>query len=177
MSTNRTEHVVVVDEHDLPVGVAGKLEAHRGAGILHRAVSACLFDEQGRVVLQRRAMRKYHFAGRWSNTCCTHPRPGERPETAIVRRLREELGVTPDGLRSAGSFTYRAVDLRSGYVEHELDHVFTGTVVDEPRPHPDEVMDWRVVDRDRVAVTDWGAGIYTPWLADVLRVAGIGLSQ
>ncbi len=98
MTAIETEQVVIVDADDTPTGVMDKLAAHRNGGALHRAVSACLVDDRGRVLLQRRALAKYHFAGRWSNTCCTHPRPGEEPGVAIARRLGEELGVEAHGL-------------------------------------------------------------------------------
>jgi isopentenyl-diphosphate delta-isomerase len=165
------EQVVIVDADDTPTGLMDKLAAHRHGGALHRAVSACLVDDQGRVLLQRRAIEKYHFAGRWSNACCTHPRPGETPEAAIVRRLGEELGVKPTGLAPAGTVLYRAIDASSGLVEHELDHVFVGLAGDALAPDPTEVMDWRYVDPAKT--TDWSAPEFTPWLAGVLRVAGL----
>lgn len=168
---DRAELVVVVDEDDLAVGVAGKLDAHQGAGLLHRAVSACLYDTAGRLVLQQRSRAKYHFPARWSNACCTHPRPGESPLDAIARRVREELGVSPAALEPVGSFTYRAEDPTTGLVEHELDHVVVGVLEDDPRPDPGEVMAWRAVEADEVRRTDWRGDAYTPWLDDVLRVA------
>ncbi len=171
MTLIETEQVVIVDSDDTQTGLMDKLAAHRDGGALHRAVSACLVDDLGRLLLQRRALTKYHFAGRWSNACCTHPRPGESPDTAIVRRVEEELGVTPTDLALAGTFIYRATDASTGLVEHELDHVFVGLVVAEPAPDPAEVMEWRYV--DPTAVTDWSAPEFTPWLAGVLRVAGV----
>lgn len=166
------DQVVIVDDDDTFVGVADKLAAHSGPGLLHRAVSACLSDRDGRIFLQRRALAKYHFAGRWSNACCTHPRPGESPETAIARRVHEELGVHAVGLRSAGTFTYRAIDPTSGLVEHELDHVFTGVLVDVPHLDPAEAMDWQLVERADADIIDWHGPEFTPWLLGVLRTAG-----
>jgi len=141
--TTAPEHVVLVDEHDAEVGTAEKLSVHR-SGALHRAFSVFVFDESGRLLLQRRATTKYHSAGLWSNTCCGHPRPGEGTSDAAHRRLREEFGFTCP-LRRIGSFTYQAA-LTNGLVEHELDHVFTGQFDGAPTPHPDEVAEWRWID-------------------------------
>jgi isopentenyl-diphosphate Delta-isomerase len=172
MRSDQTDRVVIVDETDLPIGVADKLSAHTGDGVLHRAVSACLFDIDGRFLVQRRAVAKYHFAGRWSNSCCTHPRPGESPAEAIVRRLDEELGVRAHDLEWVGAFIYRAVDAGSGFVEHELDHVYVGRLIDTPVPNPAEVMDWQLVHPERANLVDWRGPAYTPWLLDVLWTAG-----
>jgi isopentenyl-diphosphate delta-isomerase len=165
------DQVVLVDQDDREVGVMDKVAAHRGPGALHRAVSACLVDDRGRVLLQRRALAKYHFAGRWSNTCCTHPRPRETGLDAIRRRVEEELGVEPLDLAHAGTFVYCAADPASGLVERELDHVFIGRVATDPVPDPAEVMDWRFV--DPIAEHDWASPTYTPWLRDVLQLAGV----
>jgi isopentenyl-diphosphate Delta-isomerase len=161
--------VVLVDGVDREVGVASKRDAHGAPGLLHRAVSACLFDRRGRVLLQRRALSKYHFAGQWSNACCTHPRPGESAHDAIERRVREELGVRARRLHLAGSFVYRAADPSSALVEHELDHVFVGRVDEVPAPDPREVMATELV---RLGGPDPFAGrTLTPWCRDVLRIA------
>src|SRR5689334_1471602 len=99
------EQVVLVDEDDREVGLASKLDAHR-AGQRHRAVSVFVFDTDGRLLLQRRSAGKYHSGGRWANTCCSHPRPGESTGEAASRRLREEMGVECS-LEPRGQFTYR----------------------------------------------------------------------
>jgi isopentenyl-diphosphate Delta-isomerase len=93
------------------------------------------------MLLQRRADAKYHSAGRWANTCCSHPRPGESPADAAQRRLREEMGLDC-ALTPVGNFTYRA-DVGGGLVEHELDHVFVGHTAREPVPDPAEVQAFR----------------------------------
>src|SRR5687767_11187246 len=85
--------LVLVDEHDRPLGTAEKLAAHQRGGTLHRAFSVFLFNDAGRMLLQQRAAGKYHFGGLWTNACCSHPRPGEAVEDAARRRVREELGV------------------------------------------------------------------------------------
>lgn len=117
------EYVVVVDQNDHVLGIEEKWLAHK-KGSLHRAVSICLFDIQGRWLVQKRAVCKYHSPGLLANSCCSHPRLGESFQEAAMRRVFEELGIVVP-LTSAGSFIYRA-ELANGLVEHELDHVFTG---------------------------------------------------
>jgi isopentenyl-diphosphate Delta-isomerase len=158
-----TDQVVVVSRRDRRMGVVDKLAAHR-LGVLHRALSIFVFDESGRLMLQRRAVGKYHSAGQWSNTCCTHPRPGEPVVTAAHRRLREEMGFDCP-LRRLGSFVYRA-RLDNGMLEHELDHLFVGRFEGTPAPNPGEVMDWRWVTVDGLAA-EMGdrPGDFTPWFA------------
>ncbi len=160
------ERVVLVDERDRELGQADKLEAHR-AGTLHRAFSLFVFDAAGRVLLQRRAEGKYHSAGRWSNTCCGHPRPGEGTEAAARRRLNEEMGVDCE-LERVGRFVYRAA-VGGDLVEHEVDHVLIGRFDGEPRPDPREVSEWRWVDLGAL-VQDAAAHPerYTVWLPGAL---------
>ncbi len=171
------DRVVLVDEDDNEMGTAGKADAHRGDGELHRAVSVFVFDPDGRLLLQRRAETKYHFAGLWANTCCSHPRPGEDVVAAGRRRLREEMGITVP-LRRAGSFVYRAVDPRSGLVEHELDHVLVGAFAGAPSLDPAEAQDWAWVDvpelRRRLAAGD---GRYAPWLEPALATLPAGTME
>ncbi|HEX8282914.1 MAG TPA: isopentenyl-diphosphate Delta-isomerase [Pyrinomonadaceae bacterium] len=136
------ERVILVDECDRELGVAGKMSAHT-EGALHRAFSVFIFDGAGRLLLQRRARGKYHSGGLWSNTACGHPRPGEPTATAARRRLREEMNLDCE-LREAFEFVYRA-ELGGALVEHEYDHVFVGTDDSEPEPDPSEVEEWRWV--------------------------------
>lgn len=131
--------VVLVDNNDRQTGTCPKLAAHQ-QGRLHRAVSVFVFDGQDRLLLQRRALTKYHSGGLWSNTCCTHPGPGEIPAETAVQRLREEMGFTCE-LKPAGNFVYRA-EFDNGLIEYEYDHLFVGQYEDDPRPDPAEVCDW-----------------------------------
>lgn len=125
---DKEEQVVLVDEENNVLGYVGKLEAHKKA-LLHRAISVIIFNSKGEQLIQQRALNKYHFAGIWSNTCCSHPRKDETFQAAAERRLFEELGIkTP--LKEEFHFIYKVYDEKSGLTEWEYDTVFTG-VFDE----------------------------------------------
>jgi len=172
--TGSEELVVLVDRHDTPVGVAPKLAAHRD-GLLHRAVSVLVFDDAGRVLVQRRAAGKYHSALLWSNTCCGHPRPNESSHDAARRRLREEMGIASCRLEPAGRFAYRADGL-GALVEFEVDHVYVGRWSGTPRPNPQEVASWRWRTLDElmhdIAISP---DSHTVWLPKLLAHLGVGL--
>ena len=135
-------HVILVDENDVAFGTMEKLEAHRKA-LLHRAVSVFIFNTSGSWLLQQRARNKYHSNGLWTNTCCTHPYPGESNLEAAQRRLKEEMGMQCS-LREIFHFTYKDA-LDNGFTEYELDHVFIGISDEAPKINPDEVMDYRYI--------------------------------
>ncbi|RBP11319.1 isopentenyl-diphosphate delta-isomerase [Roseiarcus fermentans] len=134
--------VILVDEGDRQIGLAPKLAAHLD-GARHRAISVCIVDSGGRMLLQRRAPEKYHSGGLWTNACCTHPRPGERTDQSARRRLREELGIACP-LRFVARIHYRA-EVGGGLVEDEIVHLFVGDYDGEASPDPREVADvaWR----------------------------------
>lgn len=134
------EQVIIVDENDIQTGSAGKMEAHRNA-ILHRAVSVFIVDSMGTWLLQKRALDKYHSKGLWTNTCCTHPLPGETVFQAAKRRLSEEMGITCE-LKEVFSFIYKE-KMDNDLTEHEFDHVFTGISDDDPVINTLEVVDWK----------------------------------
>lgn len=136
------EKVILVDEEDRAIGAAEKLLTHR-EGKLHRAFSIFVFNSNGELLLQKRARTKYHSGGLWSNTCCSHPRPGESIHEAAHRRLQEEMGFDCD-LKGILSFTYK-VQFDNGLFEHEYDHVFVGQYDGEPAPNPEEIDDWKWV--------------------------------
>lgn len=117
------EQVILVNEQDEELGVLEKIAAHE-KGLLHRAFSVFVFNTKHQLLLQRRAATKYHSGGLWTNTCCSHPRPGESTHEAAIRRLEEEMGFTTE-LLNAFSFVYKA-SFDNGLTEHEFDHVFTG---------------------------------------------------
>lgn len=134
------QEVILVNEQDEPIGTMEKIEAHRQA-LLHRAFSVFIFNSRGEMLLQQRALCKYHSAGLWTNACCSHPAPGESTADAAARRLREELGFTTE-LHKIFDFTYRT-EFDNGLIEHEFDHVFTGIYEGEIRPDHEEVKDYR----------------------------------
>lgn len=157
------DHVILVDEQDTERGTMPKLDAHQPPGHLHRAISVLAFDPRGRTLLQRRAAGKYHFPGLWTNTCCSHPRPGESVEEAGRRRLREEMGISASPTR-VGSFLYEATDPVSGLIERELDHVLRVDIDVDPVPDPTEADDWRWIDTDELARSlERSPDDYTPW--------------
>lgn len=135
-----TEYVVLVDELDNKVGLMEKMEAHINP-TLHRAFSIFIFNSKNEMLLQQRALSKYHTPGLWTNTCCSHPRDGESLHDAANRRLQEEMGMQCE-LKEAFSFIYKA-DVMQGLVEHEFDHVFIGTSDDLPIINKDEVESFR----------------------------------
>lgn len=139
------EYVTLVNSNDQSLGAMEKMEAHE-KGILHRAISVFIFNTEGKMLLQRRAYVKYHSAGLWSNTACSHPRTTEKPTEAAHRRLMEEMGFDCE-MEEAFSFTYKA-NVGDGLTEHEFDHVFIGYSDTEPSPDPEEVSEWKYVDFD-----------------------------
>lgn len=160
----------LVDEEGRTIGTAEKLAAHQAPGQLHRAFSVFLFDESGRLLLQRRALGKYHSPGVWSNTCCGHPYPGEAPFAAAARRTFEELGVSPTLLAEAGTVRYNHPDPVSGLVEQEFNHLFVGLVQAEPRPDPEEIEDTAFVTADELAERH-AAAPFSAWFMTVLDAA------
>ncbi len=132
--------VVLVDRMGREIGTQEKIQAHL-EGNLHSAFSIFIFNAVGELLLQRRARTKYHSAGLWTNTCCSHPRPGESYYNAARRRLNEEMGFDSE-LTGLFSFIYR-IQLDNNLFEHELDQVFIGHYNGQPTPNPDEVDDWK----------------------------------
>lgn len=168
--------MILVDHDDMEVDRVDRDLAHR-QGLLHRAVSVFIFNDRDELLLQRRAPTKNGFAGKWANTCCTHPRPGETVVAAGERRLHEEMGLAVS-LEHVGTFVYRAEDQHSGYVEHELDHVLVGRTDATPSPDPHEADDYRWVALDELRTVVSGQE-YAPWLRQTLtefpRLGRIGL--
>jgi isopentenyl-diphosphate Delta-isomerase len=153
--------IILVDPLDRAIGTMEKLKAHR-TGCLHRALSIILHDGTGRILLQKRARTKYHSASLWTNTCCSHPRPGEEVLDAATRRLKEEMGIACS-LTPAFTIQYAAI-VSNGLFENEFVHVFKGQFNGLPMPNPTEVADWRWENTDILAQDIAANGdLYTPW--------------
>ena len=143
----KEEKVILVNEHDEPVGTMEKIEAHEKA-LLHRAFSVFVFNEKGETMIQQRALHKYHSPGLWTNTCCSHQREGEANIEAGKRRLMEEMGFTTD-LQEVFSFIYKA-PFDNGLTEHEFDHVMVGKFEGVPEINPEEVASWKWVSLESI---------------------------
>lgn len=140
MVSTDNDCVILVERDDREVGTLDKLAAHQ-SGVLHRALSVIVARSDGSLLLQKRAAAKYHSGGLWTNTCCSHPRPGEAVDIAAHRRLEEEMGFACP-LTPLFTVHYRA-NVSNDLIENELVHVFGGRFEGEPNPNPAEVEDWR----------------------------------
>jgi isopentenyl-diphosphate delta-isomerase len=171
------EQLILVDERNRATGSGSKTAIHR-KGLLHRAFSIFMVDEHGRIVLQQRSPQKYHSGGLWANSCCGHPRPGERTMVAARRRLGEELGVTCE--LSFGFFARYQAELGNGMHENELVYVYFGQLQAEPKPDPAEVADvahWsfddinRRIAREPDSFTFWFKHYFRNHGAEIARLA------
>lgn len=161
------EEVVLVDETDKVVGTSEKLAAHKN-GQLHRAFSVCIFNSKGEMLLQRRALNKYHSGGLWTNACCSHPRPHEDTLDAAHRRLKEELGLEAN-LTFLFSFLYKA-DFENGLTEHELDHVFVGTSDTNPELNLDEAIEYKyMTPTELIEDIEKHSENYTFWFKEIVN--------
>jgi isopentenyl-diphosphate delta-isomerase len=169
------ERLILVDERNRVVGSAGKTAVHR-AGLLHRAFSIFMVDERGRILLQQRHPKKYHSGNLWANSCCGHPRPGERTLPAARRRLEEELGV--GGPLSFAFYARYQAALDNGMQENEFVYIYFGRLASRPRPNPVEVSSI-----DLVEVADMGRrieqdpGAFTIWLRHYIRNHGADIAR
>ena len=161
ISTINSPQVILVNENDEPVGTMEKLEAHQ-KGILHRAFSIFIFNSKGEMLLQKRALKKYHSPGLWSNACCSHPYPDEETKVAALRRLQEELGFTSP-LEKAFDFVYK-ISFENGLTENEFDHVFIGKFDGEVKADPEEIAEYtfRSMEEIRKDLLE-KRGSYTAW--------------
>ena len=134
------EKVILVNNNDTPIGLMEKMEAHEKA-LLHRAFSVFVFNKNDELMLQQRALSKYHSPGLWTNTCCSHPRVDEPVIDAGRRRLMEEMGFDCE-IEKIFDFIYKA-ELDQGLTEHEFDHVLFGRYNENPEINPKEVKRWK----------------------------------
>jgi isopentenyl-diphosphate delta-isomerase len=154
-------YVILVDEKDNQTGVMEKMRAHIEAR-LHRAVSVFILNSRGEWILQKRALDKYHSRGLWTNTCCTHPFPGEPANEAAQRRLLEEMGIKCD-IKEIFSFVYKE-ELDDNLTEYEFDHVFIGMTDEIPVINTDEVLDWKSISfKDMMEDIQARPSDYTAW--------------
>jgi isopentenyl-diphosphate delta-isomerase len=161
------EFVILVDEHNNEIGLMEKLEAHQKA-LLHRAFSIFIINSKGELLLQQRALNKYHSGGLWTNTCCSHPRAKEQTIDAAHRRLKEEMGFDCE-LTEKFSFLYKA-PFDNGLTEHELDFIFIGEFNGIPNINPQEVKDyaWMMIDDVLLDVKQF-PNKYTEWFKIILN--------
>lgn len=134
------DQVIIVDTNDNKIGTMEKMEAHK-KGVLHRAFSVFIYNSNNELLLQKRALDKYHSGGLWTNTCCSHPRPDESVTQAAQRRLFEEVGLHCF-LTPLFNFIYKS-ELDNGMIEYEFDHVLIGKTDIVPKPNDYEIADWK----------------------------------
>jgi len=171
-NTPPSHHVILVDEMDQETGTAEKLFAHEN-NLLHRAFSVFIFSQTNshKLLLQQRALGKYHSGGLWTNTCCSHPRPGEDIISAGQRRLKEELGLEAT-LKDLGWFHYNA-HFANGLAENEIDHVLIGTIAEDQAIacDPEEIHAYRWVSvEDLKQEIETDPALFTPWLEKALKL-------
>ena len=156
------EQVVLVDHLDNPLGVIEKMKAHT-LGLLHRAFSVFVFNTNGELLLQQRAFDKYHSAGKWTNTCCSHPKPFEDTAKAASRRLMEEMGMECE-LEYGFNFVYKAT-VENELTEYEFDHVYFGVSDELPIINTNEVASFKYLSLAELALDlDENPDLYTTWL-------------
>jgi len=171
VSPKPLDQVVLVDESDNQLGVMDKIEAHRGDGQRHRAISVFLFNKDGQLLIQERSAKKIVGAGQWANTVCGNVRPGESYEACALRRLREELGITTAQIQPIHKFEYHT-RCNDQFSEWEIDTVFVGNYDGPVEPNPDEVAKYEWKDasllpkelaEDKRTSTDITTQKYAPW--------------
>ena len=158
-----SDALILVDEADRELGHLSKSECHQGRGVLHRAFSLLIFNPKGELLLQQRAASKPLWPLYWSNSCCSHPRRNESMDTAIHRRLDEELGIRCP-LQFLYKFQYHAQFGAAG-AEHELCSVYAGRHGGRLRVNRDEIANWRWVGQEELAreMSGEAAARFTPW--------------
>lgn len=163
--TQQPEEVVLLDDAGTPIGTRAKSEVHTRSTPLHLAFSCYVFDDQGRLLITRRALAKQTWPGVWSNSFCGHPLPGEALADAVARRALDELGAPVTRIRNVlPDFHYRAVDA-SGIVENEQCPVFTAELDGELAPADSEICDWSWIDpADLVTSVDAAPFVFSPWM-------------
>jgi isopentenyl-diphosphate Delta-isomerase len=158
-----SEPLILVDDADREIGHLDRANCHAGSGVLHRAFSLLIFNANGELLLQQRAAGKRLWPLYWSNSCCSHPRRAESMESAIHRRLVEELGLACP-LHFLFKFQYQAQFGAAG-AECELCSVFIGRCNGRVRVNSAEIHDWRWISTAALESEMDGpaAARFTPW--------------
>jgi isopentenyl-diphosphate Delta-isomerase len=167
MNNNLQNNIILIDENDKPIGSAEKLWVHQN-GALHRAFSILIYNPKGQMLLQQRALSKYHSGGLWSNTCCGHPQPNFSIEDEAHKRLIFEMGFDCN-LSFDFKFQYKTI-LPNGLIEHELDYVYSGVYSGKVQPNKDEVESYRWCDLN-ILKQDITQNIqnYTYWFKEISK--------
>lgn len=161
------EFVILVDENDHEIGVMEKLQAHQ-QGLLHRAFSVFIFNDKEELLLQQRALSKYHSAGLWTNACCSHQRPTETTLDAANRRLFEEMGLVCD-LKILTSFIYKT-PFNNGLIEHEYDYILIGKTNSHPIINKKEVENYKWISKIELQEDiKSNPDLYTSWFKIALE--------
>lgn len=156
------EKLILVDENDNILGYKSKIECHTGYGILHRAFSIFIFNDKNQLLLQKRSNHKLLWPLFWSNSCCSHPRKGEDYNTAIHRRLDEELGIHTE-LKYLFKFQYRATFEDKGS-ENELCSVYIGRSNDPIIVNENEIAEWKFIEIEQMEKEmEEHPENFTPW--------------
>lgn len=161
--------VVLVNKNGEKIGLMGKLDAHKGKGFLHRAISVFIFDSRGNLLIQKRFQKKYHSGGLWSNTACSHVYDGEDIKTAAYRSLSNEMGITNVFLSEFFSFIYKeSVD--NNLIEYEYDHVFVGFSDEKPVLNFLEVSEYKYESLSEILKDiEINPNIYASWFKIILK--------
>lgn len=164
-------HVILVDENNTQTGIMEKLAAHQHGGHLHRAISILVFDPTyTHLLLQQRAAEKYHSPNLWTNTCCSHPMPGETAVESALRRLPEEMNFQTD-LHEIGTMIYRS-EYDNGLTEHEYLHIFAGSIAPDAVPAPNlaeaQAVRWITKEQLEKEVSEHPES-FTTWFRIMLR--------
>jgi len=164
------KEVILVDKFDQIMATAEKIHAHK-QGLLHRAFSIFIVNSSGEILMQKRASSKYHCAGLWTNSCCSHAQHNQDILHTASDRLEHEMGIK-SYLSHAGSFVYKE-KLENGLYEHELDHVFVGTnytTVSKPNPNEVSEIKWMGIEEIKNSFKNV-PNDFTPWLMPALNIA------
>ena len=156
------ESLILVDTEDKEIGHLSKLECHKNEGVLHRAFSIFLFNDEGHLLIQKRSSQKRLWPLYWSNTCCSHPREGEDILDAAMRRLEDELGINGVYLEYLYKFSYQASYKDIGS-ENEMCSVFIGSINGDVIFNKNEIERIRFIDCESLEEEMSLNSDYTPW--------------